>query len=633
MKIFWYLIADLLSISILVIDLFCGAGGTTSGFESAEVKGNRIAKVIVCVNHDQNAIRSHEANHPDTVHMTEDIRIQAMEPIVKVLQKWRAMCPWAKVVLWASLECTNHSNAKGGDSRDADSRSLAEHLDRYIIALNPDYVWIENVREFRLWGPLIQKIHKKTGKPVFHKDKKTKQLVPTMVPDKTKLKIFFNKWLEETKSLGYTYDDRDFNAANFNAHQNRVRYFGSFAKHGLKHIFPKPFTAKGRPVKEVLDFSDEGEGIFDPNRKKKITSPKTLLRLKAGILKHVVPGREAMLVKFTNHGNGNPNAGPSMDEPSPTICANQRLALAKTVFISKYYGGNYHHSINVDSPAGTVTAIDHHSMVNCEFLTQYYGEGGSQAVSIDRPSPALTTKDRLTKCKVYFIDNTYGQSKPTSIENTVGALSTNPHHYLVNAQWIDNRYGSGSHNHQSINAACGSILQVPKQALMTSKFIFDNSFSDPPRSLEMPCPTIIARQDKKPIYLASCDQGYPHRVIIRETSNPKAAPVHILPSGTVVYNLPGESLLQNGTKKQKDYYSAKRELIELMASYGIIDIKMRMLNIVELLQIQGFPKNYKLEGTQAEKKKYIGNAVYTGIPKKWAEDAYEELEPDLLMAA
>lgn len=660
MKRKFYFIRDLLNVSILLIDLFCGAGGTTSGFESAEVNGSKIAKVIVCVNHDKNAIRSHSQNHPDTVHMTEDIRTQSMEPILQILNKWKTLCPNAKVVLWGSLECTNHSNAKGGDSRDADSRSLAEHLDRYIIAIQPDYVWIENVREFRQWGPLLHKRHKKTRKLMFHKEKATGEMVPTMIPDKKHLRIFFDKWISETKKLGYTYADKDFNAANFNAHQNRIRYFGSFAKKGLPHIFPTPFTKQGRAVKEVLDFGDEGQGIFDSKRKKKITSPKTFDRLAAGIIKHVIPGKESFLVKYTNHGNGNPNAGVDVDKSCPTICAEQRLGIAKMkyakgneqpgdriTFLSKYFSGKAHNSLSIEKPTGSITAIDHHAIVNCDFLTLYYTAGGNTG-SVENTCPALTTKDRVQKCKVFFIDNQYGQSKPSSIESPSGSILRNPKQSLVGAEWIDNRYGSGSHNHQSVNNPCGSVLQIPKQALMTAKFLMNHNFGNTPTSINAPapsllasrkhyyivspqynnpptsvnkvCPTVIAIQDKKPLSLATLNTISAWRVIIRETNNPSARPVHILPMGTVVYNLPSKKLLTTGTKKTKDYFLAKRRLLELMAEYGIIDIKMRMLKIIELLKIQGFPENYKLIGTQSEQKKYIGNAVYTGIPKRWAEE-------------
>ena len=142
------------NIKLLYVDLFCGAGGTSTGVEKASLNGKKCAKVIACVNHDANAIASHAANHPDAVHFTEDIRTLELTPMVEHLQKMRAKYPDAYVVLWASLECTNFSKAKGGMPRDADSRTLAEHLFRYIEAINPDYIQIENVEEFMCWADL-----------------------------------------------------------------------------------------------------------------------------------------------------------------------------------------------------------------------------------------------------------------------------------------------------------------------------------------------------------------------------------------------------------------------------------------------------------------------------------------------
>lgn len=136
------------NIKLLYIDLFCGAGGTTTGVEQAELNGQACAKVIACVNHDVNAIASHQANHPDTLHFIEDIRTLDLTELTIHLNRMRVKYPNALVVLWASLECTNFSKAKGGQPRDADSRTLAEHLFRYIKQLDPDYIQIENVEEF-----------------------------------------------------------------------------------------------------------------------------------------------------------------------------------------------------------------------------------------------------------------------------------------------------------------------------------------------------------------------------------------------------------------------------------------------------------------------------------------------------
>ena len=194
-------------IELLYIDLFCGAGGTSSGVEYATVDGRKCAEVIACVNHDANAIKSHAANHPKTMHFTEDIRTLNLAPLVAHLQSERAKHPAAKTVLWASLECTNFSRAKGGLPRDADSRTLAEHLFRYIEDIKPDYIQIENVEEFMSWGALDEH-----GKPI------SKMSGTDYV-----------RWVENVKRYGYTYSYRLLNAADFGAYTSRKRFFGQFA--------------------------------------------------------------------------------------------------------------------------------------------------------------------------------------------------------------------------------------------------------------------------------------------------------------------------------------------------------------------------------------------------------------------
>lgn len=117
----------------LIVDLFCGAGGVTTGFEQSD-----FAKVIACVNHDPIAIKSHKLNHRNVLHFVEDVKTMKLDRLIKHVAIWRSLYPDAKLIVWASLECTNFSKAKGGLPRNADSRTLADHLDRYILALNPD---------------------------------------------------------------------------------------------------------------------------------------------------------------------------------------------------------------------------------------------------------------------------------------------------------------------------------------------------------------------------------------------------------------------------------------------------------------------------------------------------------------
>lgn len=100
------------NINLLYVDLFCGAGGTSTGVESARINGEQCAKIIACVNHDTNAIASHAANHPEAMHFTEDIRTLELSALVAHVQRMKQLYPDAHLVLWASLECTNLAKQK-----------------------------------------------------------------------------------------------------------------------------------------------------------------------------------------------------------------------------------------------------------------------------------------------------------------------------------------------------------------------------------------------------------------------------------------------------------------------------------------------------------------------------------------
>ncbi|WP_289756338.1 DNA cytosine methyltransferase [Muribaculum intestinale] len=518
-------------INLLYIDLFCGAGGTSTGINTARLDGEECAKVVACVNHDANAIASHASNHPEALHFTEDIRTLDLSPLVSHLRQCRAANPEALTVLWASLECTNFSRAKGGQPRDADSRTLAEHLFRYIEAINPDYIQIENVEEFMSWGEVDE-----DGKPISM--------------DKGKSYL---RWVRNVRRYGYNFEYRILNAADYGAYTSRKRFFGIFARKGLPIVFPEPTHCKNgsknlftelqpwKPVREVLDFSNEGRSIFD---REKPLSEKTLERIHAGLIKFVAGGKDVFMVKYNsvNQKTGK-YCPPSLDAPCPTVATQNRLALAQVSFLSKQYGGHpYSKNVSVDGPAGTVTARDHHA-----FISVHYGNGYN--LSTDRPAPTLTTKDKLSVVKPCFIDNQYGNGKPTSVESVSGCLTTNPKQHLVTVE----------------------------------RFIMNPQFSSPGSSVDDPCFTLIARMDKRPPYLIISEYG-DMTIRIFPTDSPMMVKIK-----------------------------------EFMALYGIIDIKMRMLTIVELLLIQGFPEDYVLIGTQAEQKKFIGNAVEVTIARKLCE--------------
>lgn len=545
-------------IELFVIDLFCGAGGLSEGVEEARLNGNRCAKVVCCVNHDKNAILSHDANIPDALHFIEDIRTLELSPINTIVERIRELYPDSMIMLHASLECTNFSKAKGGQPRDADSRTLAEHLFRYIDVIAPDYIQIENVEEFMSWGDMDE-----NGKPISM--------------DKGRL---YQKWVRNVKKYGYNFEHRILNAADFGAYTTRKRFFGIFAKKSLPIVFPEPTHCKGgrqdmfsrlekwKPVKDVLDFSDEGTTIF----REKPLAEKTLERIYNGLIKFVAGGKDAFLVKYNSMNRTGKYNAPGIDEPCPVVTTQNRLGVAQVCFLSKQFSGHPESkNVSVEEPAGTITCRDHHA-----FVSAHYGNGFNR--SVNEPSATVTTKDRLSLVTPRFIANEYsGGGQHTSIDNICPAILTNPKQKLITCKpWIMNTSFSN----------IGSNIEEPAQTITANRkwhYLMNPQFNSAGGSVDNPCFTLIARMDKMPPYLVATESG---QVAIEIYDNDSPMTVKIK---------------------------------EFMALYGIVDIKMRMLRIPELKRIMGFPEDYVLVGTQADQKKFIGNAVEVTQAKKNAE--------------
>lgn len=709
------------------VDLFCGAGGTTSGVEQAYWKGFKLGCVVLGINHDRGAIASHQANHPHTLHLVEDVCEVNLIPIARLIAAIREALPYIKIVLWASAECTNHSKAKGGDARDADSRSLPEELYRYIQALRPDYIQIENVMEFRIWGPIIHKninivwnkkkrdyfptehktivtgyphkirhaifgrLYSKNGQKWFAADgsayskDKEKGIVPWLIPDKRYLAQYFNEWRDHIKSLGYPlYDDRDINSASMGAVTARTRYFGQFST-GAPIMWPEATHVKKeklakmdpaiwgklkpyRAVREVLDLQDTGQSIFDPNRKKAIESDKTFDRIFQGCMRFVPGGAERydFLVKFNSTAaNGDTkHSVSSIDNACPVVSTHGRLAKASVTFLTSYHAGEGKegrtHSIDepcrtvdtqnryaptvidvlpflvqynnncdandVNNPCPPVLVKDKHYLANAKFMVdpQWSTRNGTPAKDIDNPAmtimangstPSLVNAEQILP----FISMYYGNGHnchtvdgvaPTVMGADNGALAT-PEPFIM--RYFSN--GGGQHN--DVNGPAGGMTTVPKMHLVTPEeiqwimnpsydnvgstvdqpahtilggrkhaYLLDAQFGNAGASVEKPSPTIIARQDKKPLHLVQVEQGDESFF------------------GIVIYESDSESV---------------RRLKRFMAANGIVDIKMRMLHIHELLKIQGFPSGYVLKGNQTEQKKFIGNSVEVTTAMKLVE--------------
>lgn len=423
-----------------MIDLFCGAGGTTTGAEKSEV-----CKVIAAINHDPLAIASHSANHSGVFHMTEDILLADLTKLKAVVDRWRIKYSNAKLIIWASLECTNFSNAKGGQPRDADSRTLANGLFRYLDALAPDYLLIENVREFMCWGDLDE-----NGKPVSKYEGRD-----------------YVRWVKRVQSYGFDHDWRLLCAANFGGVTIRERYFGAFWKKGEPFAWPQPTHVKKstktrdgglfsdglkpwRAVAEVLDFSDLGNSIF--NRKKPLVD-KTLRRILAG------------LKKF--HA-----------EPQIMVCNSP----------------GYCHSIY--EPIGTLTTKNSKAFL-IPFLQSYYNNGGVS--SAKQPAPTLTTKDRLALVTP-FIYRDFKSATNRSVFEPSGAVLTVPKMSLCSAFLLPSSFDNGA---RAVTEPAPTILASRKHINIASAFIVNPSFGSNGHSVFHPAPTVIAKQKSWPLSLAS----------------------------------------------------------------------------------------------------------------------------------
>ena len=470
------------------LDLFCGAGGTSTGIENIPN-----AFVFGCVNHDKNAILSHQSNHPGALHFTEDIRKISINKILDKVNEIRKQYPGIKICLWASLECTNHSNAKGGMSRDADSRTLAEHLFRYFV-IDFDFIFIENVKEFKEWGPLVQK--RVDG--ILQYEKGTDK--PTMVPDKKYKGQDYKRWIKNVCKTGYTYDDTIINCADIGCPTTRKRLFIQFTKPGNKIAWPEMTHAKNGagglkewlPVGPLLELEEHGESIFT---RSKNLAPNTYKRVFKGVKKFGI----------------NP-------------------------FISKYYGN------------------------------------GDNVSDINQPCPTLTTKDRC---------------------------------YLMNT-FLMSEYSTGRYS--EIKNPSPTLTTKPKEKMVTTHFLMDHQFSNEGSSISQPCPTLIARQDKKPKYLVSAQFLMSTNFNNIGTKLTDPAPTQ-LASRKYDYLVTTDEAGLNRSIIQEGDCDEIIQLKMFMQENGISDIKMRPLQVSEMLKIMTFPEKYVLKGTKTEQKKYIGNAV------------------------
>jgi DNA (cytosine-5)-methyltransferase 1 len=325
----------------IIVDNFAGGGGASTGIEMATG-----LSVDIAINHDPAAIEMHKLNHPDTEHYCESV--WDVDP--------KEACRGRKVGLaWFSPDCTHHSKAKGGKPVKQEIRGLAWIAVKWALAVKPRVIILENVEEFKGWGPI------ENGKPV-------KELKGAT----------FNSFIKSLKSLCYEVEFKELQACDYGAPTIRKRFFMIARCDGKKIIWPPPThgdpqspavqLGKLKPWKtssEIIDWSIGAPSIFD--RKKPLVA-NTLKRIQKGLERFVINNDKPFMVP---------------DEH-------------KAAFLISYYTEQSEKEVrglSLDTPLHTITAGGNRFGLVTAFLTKYYGQSTAQRLT--EPLHTITTKDRF----------------------------------------------------------------------------------------------------------------------------------------------------------------------------------------------------------------------------------------------
>ena len=419
-------------------DLFCGAGGFTEGAH----RSGRV-NVALAVNHWRTAIQSHESNHPETRHICA--RIDDIDP------RHDKTLPDLDLLL-ASPECTHFSIARGGQPVDDQRRATPWHVTLWAECKRTKWIIVENVREFRDWGPLVNKGTER--KPILRPDPKHKGEI-------------FRAWIQSIESLGYQVDHQILNAADYGVPQSRNRLFIIARRGRSKKDIPYPDpTHVGRhiPVSTVIDWSKPCPSIF---RRKRPLADKTIARIEAGLRKFLGV-KEPFVVKLRGSRSGigaeqvsfldeplgtitaggmhhalavpfqfkamgrSPGLTRGIDEPLPTIIAARENHAVVVPYIVPHFGereGQSPRCHDVDGPSPTITGQGAGSLVvpfiHC--LTH-----GGRAESLNEPMRTITTAQRGERAIVFpFITKYYGQGNVASVDNPCPTCTTHEHFGLA----------------------------------------------------------------------------------------------------------------------------------------------------------------------------------------------------------
>lgn len=420
----------------LIVDNFAGGGGASTGIEMATGYS-----VDIAINHDPEAIRMHKVNHPNTKHYCENV--WAVDPV--------KACEGHPVALaWFSPDCKHFSKAKGGKPKDKNIRGLAWVACRWAALVRPRVLMLENVEEFKTWGPLNRGHH----------------------PIKAKQGDTFRQFVKQLNELGYEVQFRELVAADYGAPTKRKRFFMIARCDGVPIMWPKP-THASADSKEVkagllkpyvgaytqLDFSLPCPSIFDTSeqikekygiRAVRPLAPKTMQRIARGLKKFVLDNPEPFIVPIGyGERKGQSPRVHDIKKPLPTIVSSGKHYLCEprlAPVIDKTYGGNYQGGgSKAEDPIDTITTVDHNRLVAAT-LIQYHSETNSDEVrgqGIENPIMTVDSSNRyglVTSFLSKFYKTGIGQDEREPLHT----VTTSAGHFGEVRAFLIKYYGEGT---------------------------------------------------------------------------------------------------------------------------------------------------------------------------------------------
>jgi len=452
----------------MIVDMFAGGGGASLGITQALG-----VPVDLAVNHDQDAMAMHWMNHPRTRHECADI--YNVDPA-------QATAGRPVGLLWASPDCTHFSRAKGGKPVKKNIRSLAWVVVRWAKAVRPRVIILENVPEFRMWGPLTK----------------------DSVPDKRRKGETFKLWCEQLRALGYELESKDLRACDYGAPTIRKRLFVIARCDGRPIVWPEPTHWEGKlpyhTAAECIDWSLPCPSIFLTKEEAKAwgvrrpLAEKTLARIARGIRKFVIESGDPFIIKFRQGATGQ-----TIHEPMHTITAGSyvkrpagaghAMGLVTPYLYNLTHGGRLE---KAEEPLRTITTAHRgEKALVAPYLINYHGAKGQEARGQNLRDP-LRTQDTFNRFGLVAAHMTryYGQSVGSSVDTPSPTASAQNHDALVTS-YLTKFYGTttGSDPRQPMPTVTGGGQHIGEVRAFLLKY-FNTAVG---QSCREPAHTITAK--------------------------------------------------------------------------------------------------------------------------------------------